>query len=123
MSLIARLFGSLANELKKGIVPAVNYYEKMNTRMLKESVDDFEPFVEELLKYQNTTNAVHNLITFKMEHFNAPVRLPYSARPQLKLFTKMSLSARDMAGIDSAIHLFRNSLDDSKVPFRPVSCK
>ena len=120
MSIIARMFGRLGAELKKGIIPAINLYERMEDAELMESVSDFEPFITELLKYQRTTNIVYTLVNFKVKNFNSPVCIPEDALPQLKLFTKQCLSARDMAGLHASIHLFWNSFPELTPPYRSV---
>ena len=115
------MFGSLGKELRKGIIPAIEHYESMNEEMLKESVSDFEPFISELLKYQRTTPIIHSLINFKGTHFKSPIVLPQDSLPQLKLYTKVGLTAVDMRALDNAMHLFYHGFPNREMPYSAVS--
>ena len=120
MSIVRRLFGFLGKELEKGLIPAINLYETMDEKALKESLEDFEPFVAELIKYQKTSKIVNSLIQFKVTHFNEPVLLPKSSLADLKTYTKLALSSRDMVGVDSAIHLLYTGFPERPFPFESV---
>lgn len=120
MSVVARMFGKLAKELEKGVIPAMRACESMMTHELKDHEKDFSPLVAEMLKYQKTSGLISRLVKIKSEDLKSPLTVPESSLSDLKLFLKQCLIARDMKGLNAAIHIMWHSFPNRPFPYAPV---
>ncbi|OMJ87310.1 hypothetical protein SteCoe_10995 [Stentor coeruleus] len=121
MSVVARMFGKLALELEKGLIPAMYACENMLTHELKENANDFSPLVSELLKYKRTSRLISKLVKIKSQELQKPLTVPESSLPDLRIFLKQCLIARDMKGLNAAIHIMWHSFPNKPFPYAPIA--